>query len=180
MPTARGLVWGRVLPPAMRIALLVVVLLAPAASAQVSARLADLRLATAVRLALVDDVRTRALDVSVVARNGAVQVSGEVAPLLDPIAADVARAVPGVRSLRGLGGETAGPAVRIETPQSAPEAARPASDRAASSGPLYHTVERGDTLFGLARRYDTTVDAILTLNDRESTTIRLGQRLRVR
>ena len=51
----------------MRIALLILLLLAPAASAQVSARLADLRLATAVRLALVDDVRTRALDVSVVA-----------------------------------------------------------------------------------------------------------------
>ena len=52
--------------------------------------------------------------------------------------------------------------------------------RPAAAGPVYHTVERGDTLFGLARRYDTTVDAILDLNGRESTTIRLGQRLRVR
>ena len=48
------------------------------------------------------------------------------------------------------------------------------------AGPLYHTVERGDTLFGLARRYDTTVETILALSDERSTTIRVGQRLRVR
>lgn len=167
----------------MRTALLLVLLAsvtAPAASAQVEARLADLRLATAVRLAIVDDLRTRALDVTVAARDGAVDVSGDVPPLLDRIAGDVARSVSGVRSVRGLGGETSGPAVRIEP---RPEA-RPVSDRgpapSAVSGPTYHTVERGDTLFGLARRYDTTVDAILDLNGRESTTIRLGQRLRVR
>ena len=48
------------------------------------------------------------------------------------------------------------------------------------SGPLYHTVERGDTLFSLARRYDTTVEAIQALNGRQSEGIRVGQRLRVR
>ncbi|WP_420456159.1 LysM peptidoglycan-binding domain-containing protein [Rubrivirga sp.] len=163
----------------MRLALLLA-LLAPAASAQVAARLDDLRLATAVRLALVDDARTRALDVTVAARDGSVDVLGDVPPLLEPIAADVARAVPGVRTLRGLGGDTAGPATRIDTrPPDRP--ARPAEPvRPSDAGPLYHTVERGDTLFSLARRYGTTVDAIQRLNDRTETGIRVGQRLRVR
>ena len=166
----------------MRLAVLLLLasLTAPTVSAQVSARLADLRLATAVRLALVDDLRTRALDVTVAARDGAVDVSGEVPPLLERIAADVARSVSGVRSLRGLGSETSGPAVRIEPRPDARPEPRPVSDRGSATGPVYHTVERGDTLFGLARRYQTTVDAILDLNGRESTTIRLGQRVRVR
>ena len=73
----------------MRLLALALVTLVPAASAQpqvgagqVEARLADLRLATAVRLALVDDARTRALDVRVVARDGGVEVSGDVPPAM--------------------------------------------------------------------------------------------------
>ncbi|WP_412069349.1 LysM peptidoglycan-binding domain-containing protein [Rubrivirga sp. IMCC43871] len=156
-------------------ALLLLVALAPAAGAQVADRLADLRLATAVRLALVEDGRTRTLDVTVLARDGAVTVMGEVPPTRQATAHSVARAVPGVRSLAGLATDTpAGPTVTVQ----------PVSDRPAASGdasgPLYHTVERGDTLFGLARRYDTTVETILALSAERSTTIRVGQRLRVR
>ncbi|WP_412061512.1 LysM peptidoglycan-binding domain-containing protein [Rubrivirga sp. IMCC45206] len=156
--------------------LLLLAALAPAAGAQVDRRLADLRLATAVRLALVEDGRTRTLDVTVLARDGAVTVLGEVPPTRQATAASVARAVPGVRSLAGLATDTpAGPTVTVQ----------PVSDRGESSprdasGPLYHTVERGDTLFGLARRYNTTVETILALSDERSTAIRVGQRLRVR
>jgi LysM repeat protein len=49
-----------------------------------------------------------------------------------------------------------------------------------TSDRIVHTVESGDTLFGLARRYGTTVPAILELNGTTSTSIRIGQRLRVR
>ncbi len=45
---------------------------------------------------------------------------------------------------------------------------------------VYHMVTRGETLYGIARRYKTTVDAILTLNKMQSTTISIGQRIRVK
>lgn len=155
---------------------LLVALLAPTASGQVVQRIADLRLATAVRLALVDDVRTRPLDVTVVARDGAVAVTGDVPQTQRRTVDEVARAVPGVRGVSGLGELTSvsGPVVTVSDRPAEP------SRQPAATGPLYHTVERGDTLFGLARRYDTTVGAILDLNGTRSTDIRIGQRLRVR
>ncbi len=42
---------------------------------------------------------------------------------------------------------------------------------------LGHTVERGDTLSGIARRYGTTVAALISYNDLPSTTIHIGQRI---
>lgn len=168
-------------------------LAAPLAAAQsVPERLADLRLATAVRLALVADPITRPADVLVTAERGRVVLSGDPGSIPDVRrVAEVARDVPGVRSLSGLGAERLrpgdGPATRpteIETdprflgpPVPAPT---PAAPPAESSGPLTHVVERGDTLFGLARRYGTTVEAIEALNRLSDRTIRLGQRLRVR
>ena len=165
----------------MRALVLVALLAAPAAHAQVADRLADLRLATAVRIALVDDGRTRTLDVAVAARDGAVTVRGEVPPAREAVAAEVARSVPGVRRVIGLGDVPEAPTVTVR-----PVLDRPASGESADvpadapAGPEYHTVRRGDTLFSLARRYDTTVGAILALNDLRSTDIRVGQRLRVR
>ena len=170
--------------PALLVALLASTL-APSASAQVEARLADLRLATAVRLALVDDVRTRAFDLEVAARDGGVEVRGDVPPALRPTVGEVARAVRGVRV---VGGEAASggagdvparpllvqPAPSADPPRPAtPEASRP-------DGPAVHTVEAGDTLFSLARRYGTTVAALLELNGMAAPDIRVGQRLRVR
>jgi LysM repeat protein len=43
--------------------------------------------------------------------------------------------------------------------------------------PTYHVVVRGDTLSALARRYNTTVDALMRLNGLKSSTIYVGQRL---
>jgi LysM repeat protein len=40
-----------------------------------------------------------------------------------------------------------------------------------------HTVAAGETLFGIARRYGVTVDAIRTANDLETDQVRTGQRL---
>ena len=174
----------------MRALALVVALLAPSASAQVAARLADLRLETAVRLALVDDARTRALDVAVAARDGGVEVRGEVPTALQPLVAEVAR---GVRGVRVVGGsavpdpapstDRAAPPLRVqalsEDERPAPPAP-PARPLSTVDELVYHTVERGDTLFSLARRYGTTVQAILDLNEQRSTDIRIGQRLRVR
>ena len=164
---------------------------APAAHAQrVADRLDDLRLATAVRLALVDDARTRALDLDVAARDGGVEVSGSVPAAERLLVAEVARSVPGVRVLGGLGAaaDRAAPTPIQQRPADPPRAAGPPTvgpptvepPASATGDRLYHTVERGDTLFSLARRYGTSVEAIRALNGRQSDGIRVGQRLRVR
>jgi len=157
------------------------------AGAQVAARLADLRLETAVRLALVAEARTRGLDVAVAARDGAVTVSGEVPAALRSVAGEVARGVPGVRQVSGLGDGAATAPVPIRdrpadrpAPPRAPREPVARDPAPAASGAAYHTVERGDTVFSLARRYDTTVQALLDLNGLSAPDIRIGQRLRVR
>ena len=172
----------------MRSVLLAVLALgAPLAAAQsVPERLADLRLATAVRLALVEDPLTRPADVLVTAERGRVVLSGDPGAIPDVRrVAEVARDVPGVRALSGLGADRLGDVsatrpTTIETtvPRAVPAPAGPPP--AQTAGPLTHTVERGDTLFGLARRYETTVEAIERLNGLTDRNIRVGQRLRVR
>lgn len=49
----------------------------------------------------------------------------------------------------------------------------------AEHGNVIHVVARGDTLSAIARRYGTTVQAIMQLNGLSSTTIHVGQRLRL-
>ena len=147
----------------------------PAGAQSVPERLDDLRLATAVRLALVADAVTRPLDVDVAARRGAVELAVDPGPFARDVAR-VARGVPGVRQLVGLDGVLDAPpdgTVAIERPADR-------SEPPPSPGPVVHTVRRGDTLYGIARQYDTTLDAILRLNDRSSTSLRVGERLRVR
>lgn len=43
----------------------------------------------------------------------------------------------------------------------------------------YHTVRKGDTLYGLSKRYGTTVGAIQKANGIKGSVIRLGQRLKI-
>jgi len=45
---------------------------------------------------------------------------------------------------------------------------------------VFHTVAKGDTLWNISRRYNTTVDAIKKLNSLSNNVIRLGQKLRVK
>ncbi|MEI2416438.1 transglycosylase SLT domain-containing protein [Orrella sp. JC864] len=56
-----------------------------------------------------------------------------------------------------------------------------AAARAARSSPNVrtHTVRAGDTLFALARRYGTSVDALQALNNLKSTRLKVGATLRV-
>lgn len=44
---------------------------------------------------------------------------------------------------------------------------------------IYHLVQKGDTLYSLSKRYDTTVEAIKTLNGLSDNLISVGQKLRV-
>ncbi|HEX9951289.1 MAG TPA: LysM peptidoglycan-binding domain-containing protein [Rubricoccaceae bacterium] len=167
-------------------------LAASAAHAQsVETRLADLRLATAVRLALVRDAETRALDVEVAAESGTVRLSPSSADALR-----VARGVAGVRSIDGPASAgarvdrseapvpTSEVAATDEAPRAASWGAAPRAETPAPSvpsGPAVHVVGRGETLFSLARRYGTTVDALRRLNGLSGTAgIEIGQRLRLR
>lgn len=43
----------------------------------------------------------------------------------------------------------------------------------------YHSVRKGDTLYGLAKRYGTSVSAIQRANGISGSTIRIGQRVKI-
>jgi membrane-bound lytic murein transglycosylase D len=55
-----------------------------------------------------------------------------------------------------------------------------AAPHAAGSGPLTYRVQRGDTLFSIARQFDTTVDLLKRLNGLRTDRIATGARLTVR
>lgn len=62
------------------------------------------------------------------------------------------------------------------------DVASPGADSAPpppSSSPQYHTVASGDTLYSLARRYQTSVDSLKRTNGLTSDSIRTGQTLRI-
>lgn len=163
-------------------------LLAASAHAQdeTARHLADLRLATAVRVALATDARTRALDVDVSAAEGVVTLVG-LDSIRQRLAADVARGVPGVVVVAGdLPGGAPTSSVPVAAPVAEPvtigrEPPAPQRPALRESGDVaYHTVATGETLFSLARRYGTTVEAVMRLNGMEDGQIQVGQRLRMR
>jgi LysM repeat protein len=47
------------------------------------------------------------------------------------------------------------------------------------SGVQYHTVDKGETLYSIAKRYGMTVDGLKKLNDLPDNNIKLGQKLRL-
>jgi LysM repeat protein len=59
-------------------------------------------------------------------------------------------------------------------------ALQPMAARASASAPLTYRVRRGDTLFGIARQFSTTVATIKQLNGLRSDVIRPGDQLRIR
>jgi len=56
---------------------------------------------------------------------------------------------------------------------------RKSSSRSSSSARRVHTVGRGDTLWGLSRKYGKSVSAIKAANGLKSDTIKLGQKIRI-
>lgn len=70
------------------------------------------------------------------------------------------------------------PAARSTSTRGTPfGAAGPARRRAAAAGSVVHRVAAGDTLYAIARRYDTTVEAIRSDNALAGSLIRPGQAL---
>lgn len=64
------------------------------------------------------------------------------------------------------------PQVQKPKPQPKPRLVKPKAEP-----PIRHVVKKGDTLYSLSRRYNTTVSKIQSANNLSGTTIRLGQTL---
>ncbi len=156
-------------------------------------RIQDLRTETAVRLALAEDAGMDGVAVAVEAADGVVLLSGLVPTLgaRDRVVS-ITNGLSGVREVRstirlegrptealddGAGGNPADISDNDGARQAVPE---PASQPPPVAGPVFHTVAPGDTLFNIARHYETTVVALSQLNSLGSTTVRVGQRLRVK
>lgn len=45
---------------------------------------------------------------------------------------------------------------------------------------VYHTVKQGDTLYGIARSYNVTIEEIMTWNDKKNFSVDLGEKLKIR
>jgi flagellum-specific peptidoglycan hydrolase FlgJ len=58
--------------------------------------------------------------------------------------------------------------------------ARPKADPPSADEYAIHIVQQGDTLYSLSRRYLTTVPELMQLNNMESSSLSVGQQLRVR
>lgn len=86
----------------------------------------------------------------------------------------------------GPGADTAEPTVYVP-PQTTPETNQPApttegdsggiSSQGVTAGERTHTVQAGDTLFGLSKRYGVTLDALKQRNGLTSDMISIGQTL---
>lgn len=80
--------------------------------------------------------------------------------------------------LRALNPDVDWERVRVGDVLVLPASAR-AEGAAPASGARTHEVQAGETLFGIARRYGVTVDAIREANRMESDQVRTGQRLAI-
>ena len=191
--------------------LLVLLFLPVSAQAQRSLgdKIDDLRLSAAVRTVLLEDAQTGPYDLRVRTEDGVVILSGTVPTLGVRLrAGELAAAVPDVQTVRNeinlddqlmpvtVTGPSEAVAIQFPTDASESEEEEGASETMESppepiptqpapvddsEEPVYHRVERGETLFSLARRYETTVGEIQRLNRLgSSTTIEIGQRLRMK
>jgi membrane-bound lytic murein transglycosylase D len=105
---------------------------------------------------------------------GSRQTQAKVATLLIPAAP--AAEDSGIR-LASYDPETDKPALRQV--RTAPPAARTTARLRSTPSVRTHTIRKGDTLYSLARRYNTSVDALRKLNNLKSSSLSTGQRLRV-
>ncbi len=64
-------------------------------------------------------------------------------------------------------------------PASKPSAAAPAASASHAAGAKVHTVVKGDTLWGLAKKYGVTADAIKAANHMTKDTVVLGSKLNI-
>jgi LysM repeat protein len=74
---------------------------------------------------------------------------------------------------RNLNAPTPAPAATVTTTTPKP------ADTSTAGGLRYHTVLSGDTLWGLSKKYNVTVDALRAANGLTTDTIKPGQNLKM-
>lgn len=156
-------------------------------------RLEAARAAARVQSALAADEELARFVLTASLRDGVVVLTGTVATAAQRARAEaIARGTPGVvridnrlevdaRAARRTG--PIPPPVRPTQPElrpADPPAPAPSPAPAAEAAAVYHTVRPGDTLAAIARQHGVSVQQIQRLNGLRGTTIRPGQRLRVR
>lgn len=164
----------------------------------VEERVEDAMVETRVLLALAQDEHVGPYPFDVESRSGTVYVRGDVSSRFDARRVEeVAEAVKGVsRVVNEVLADEPEPSPRVAEAQdaeaadtvepseeeqpAAPQAERPAAKDASEPAQTFHTVRSGESLWTIARQYDTTIDSIRRLNNMTSNNLRPGQRLRVR
>ncbi len=193
----------------MRVFLAAVLLAAfafPAQAQSLAAKLEASRLASRVEIALAQDEALRAFTFRSAVRDGVLTLTGRVETAAQrDRASSLAQSIEGITSVvnsvivggggaAALGMPTLPPvdtvpeppaqadSVAADTtpPEAAPPEAMPEPEPAPEPEKVYHTVRRGDTLGAIAKRYGVSVRQVQQLNGLRSSTIRAGQRLRVK
>lgn len=142
-------------------------------------KLDDARLEARVKQALVENRRLRVFDFRPVATGGRVTLRGDVNTLRQYRAAE--------RTVRRLDGvATVGNELTIdgrpvtEERLAALSGEEDGGEETDDSAAVYHTVQRGESLWTIARRYGASVQRLRSLNGLDSDALQPGQRIRVR
>lgn len=172
---------------ALLVALVLTATTLPVQAQSLAAKLDASRLAAQAEMALAQDEELRPFTFRPSVRDGVLTLSGRVDTAVQrDRAGTLAGNIPGVTSVVNsvaVGGTAAVdlsdlPAAPVDTARVDREETEP--EPAPEPEKVYHTVRRGDTLGAIARRYGVSVRQVQRLNGLRGTTIRGGQRLRVK
>lgn len=164
----------------------------PAQAQSLAERLSASRAATQAEIALAEDADLRAFSFEATVRGGVLTLTGRVETAAQrERAAEVAAGIEGVTSVEnrvavgGSGAVASAPDLPpapepAATPSEEAQEAETAPAPVPAAEPVYHTVQRGDVLGSIARRYGVSVRDLQQLNGLRGTNIRVGQRLRVK
>lgn len=157
-------------------------------------RIRDASIASRIRLALVEDPELRTFDFEPVVVSGRVRLRGTVLTASQRNqAGEVARRVENVREVINEVVATEAPLIveQTDSEKGTPSAvergdatgdgadatAEPAQETPTAT---YHTVRSGESLWVIARRYGVSVEQVQRLNNLGSSSIKPGQRLRIK
>lgn len=167
----------------------------------VAGRLEDASTAARVKKALVEERRLRSYDFEPEVVGGRLTLRGEVETAEQrTLAVEVAREVRGVRELVNAVEAPGAPppdlaqaepplppaeeeaefAAGEEAPATAEEEEEEEEEEDEAETATYHTVQSGESLWVISRRYNVSIDEIKRLNNISSNNLRPGQELRVK
>lgn len=145
---------------------------APSGERTLAERLDDARMEARIQQALVQQRSLRVFDLRPSVVDGRVTLQGDVntRDQYDE-AARTARRVEGVEAVTNELTVGGAPVSETEDDEAGDEG---------STGPVYHTVQAGESLWRIAQRYDTSVQQLRALNDLRTNGLQPGERIRVR